>query len=139
MHLVTNNSAANSNLINNAAFNADRLNISKDDIICCPPPLFHRFSLVMGFLCAFASDCTIVYHCQRFDADLVVQALDDERCTVLYGVPTMFGAELDALAKRGRKLTGMRIALAAGAPVPRMIVERLRQEMGITDVISLTA
>lgn len=89
----------------------------------------------MGFLCAFASGCTIVYPCQQFDADVVVQALDDERCTVLYGVPTMFGAELDALAKRGRKLTGVRIALAAGAPVPRMIVERLRQEMGITDVI----
>jgi acyl-CoA synthetase (AMP-forming)/AMP-acid ligase II len=89
----------------------------------------------MGFLCAFVHGCTIVYPCQQFDANLVVQAIDTERCSVLHGVPTMFGAELDALAKTGHKLTCVRIALAAGAPVPRTTVERLRQEMGVTNVI----
>lgn len=135
MYIAANEKAPNRNLINNATFIGDRLNLTKDDIICCPPPLFHCFGLVIGFLTAFAHGCTIVYPSQQFDANLVVQAIEAEKCTVLHGVPTMFGAELEALAKNGNKLSCVRTALAAGAPVPRTTVERLRQEMGVTNVL----
>lgn len=123
------------NLINNARFTGDVQALTVDEIICCPPPLFHCFGLVMGFLCAFTRGCTIVYPSQQFNADSVVDVIVTERCTVLYGVPTMFGAELDALARTNRKLTTLKKALAAGAPVPPSMVKRLRQEMGILGVL----
>jgi acyl-CoA synthetase (AMP-forming)/AMP-acid ligase II len=134
LYYIADDLAAIRNLINNATFTGDILSLTTDDVICCPPPLFHCFGLVMGFLCAFSHGCTIVYPCQQFDPSLVVKSIEAERCTILHGVPTMFGAELDELAKAGRKLTSVRMALAAGAPVPRPMAERLQQEMGIKNV-----
>ena len=117
------------NIINNARFLGDALALTAEDIICCPPPLFHCFGLVMGFLGSFTRGCTVVFPSQQFDAGAIVDAVDSERCTVIYGVPTMFGAELDALARQGRKLTSLTRALASGAPVPPSMVKRLNQEM----------
>jgi acyl-CoA synthetase (AMP-forming)/AMP-acid ligase II len=129
------NDLLHSNIINNARFLGDALALTDEDVICCPPPLFHCFGLVMGFLGAFTRGCTIVFPSQQFDAGLIVDAVDAERCTVLHGVPTMFGAELDVLARQGRKLTSLTRALAAGAPVPPSMVKRLKEEMGIQSVI----
>jgi acyl-CoA synthetase (AMP-forming)/AMP-acid ligase II len=129
------NDALHRNIINNARFLGDALALTSEDVICCPPPLFHCFGLVMGFLGAFTRGCTIVFPSQQFDAGLIVDAVDAERCTVLHGVPTMFGAELDVLARKGRKLTSLTRALAAGAPVPTSMVKRLKDEMGIQRVI----
>ena len=123
------------NIINNARFLGDALALTAEDIICCPPPLFHCFGLVMGFLGSFTRGCTVVFPSQQFDAGTIVDAVDSERCTVIYGVPTMFGAELDALARQGRKLTSLTRALASGAPVPPSMVKRLNQEMGIQSVL----
>jgi acyl-CoA synthetase (AMP-forming)/AMP-acid ligase II len=89
----------------------------------------------MGFLGSFTRGCTVVFPSQQFDAGLIVDAVDAERCTVIYGVPTMFGAELDALARQGRKLTSLTRALASGAPVPPSMVKRLNEEMGIQSVL----
>jgi acyl-CoA synthetase (AMP-forming)/AMP-acid ligase II len=111
------------------------MSLTSEDIICCPPPLFHCFGLVMGFLDAFTRGCAIVFPSQQFDAGLVVDAVDAERCTVILGVPTMFGAELDALARKGRRLTSLTRALASGAPVPASMVKRLNEEMGIQSVL----
>lgn len=113
----------------------DALALTTEDIVCCPPPLFHCFGLVMGFLSAFLRGCTIVFPSQQFDAKRIVDAVDSEGCTVLYGVPTMFGAELDVLSRTNRKLTSLTRALAAGAPVSTSMVERLRQDMGIGSVL----
>jgi acyl-CoA synthetase (AMP-forming)/AMP-acid ligase II len=123
------------NIINNARFLGDALALTTEDIICCPPPLFHCFGLVMGFLGSFTRGCTVVFPSQQFDAGAIVDAVDSERCTVIYGVPTMFGAELDALARQGRRLTSLTRALASGAPVPPSMVKRLNQEMGIQSVL----
>jgi acyl-CoA synthetase (AMP-forming)/AMP-acid ligase II len=89
----------------------------------------------MGFLGSYTRGCAVVFPSQQFDASLVVDAVDTERCTVIHGVPTMFGAELDVLARKGGKLTSLTRALAAGAPVPPSMVKRLKEEMGIQSVI----
>ncbi|KAF2207627.1 hypothetical protein CERZMDRAFT_50854 [Cercospora zeae-maydis SCOH1-5] len=123
------------NLINNARLLCHRMGVTESDIICCPPPLFHCFGLVMGFLGSFASGCSIVYPSPQFDAALVLDAVEDERCSILYGVPTMFTATLEDNTKNPRNLKSLRLALAAGSPVPQKVVDRLDKEMGIRYVL----
>ncbi|KAK4555534.1 hypothetical protein LTR86_007287 [Recurvomyces mirabilis] len=89
----------------------------------------------MGFLGALTHGCTIVYPSQQFDAEAVIHAVETERCTVIYGVPTMFNTELDVLAKAGRKLSTLRVALAAGSPVLPTTMKRIEKEMGIKSVL----
>ncbi|KAK5710382.1 putative NRPS-like protein biosynthetic cluster [Elasticomyces elasticus] len=90
----------------------------------------------MGFLGAFTHGATIVFPSQQFDANSVLSAVEAEKCTVLYGVPTMFQAELDVLARTPRKLTSLRTALAAGSPVLPSVIKRLGSDMGIELVLN---
>lgn len=89
----------------------------------------------MGFLGAFTHGSSIVFPAPRFDPDLVLDAIEAERCTVLYGVPTMFLSELNANTKRQRDLTSVKKGMAAGSLVPRALMDRLEQEMGIETVL----
>ncbi|KAK5738940.1 putative NRPS-like protein biosynthetic cluster [Elasticomyces elasticus] len=124
------------NMINNGRYVCDRLSVTEADIVCCPAPLFHCFGLSMGFLGAFTHGATIVFPSQQFDASSVLSAIEAEKCTVLYGVPTMFQAELDVLARIPQKLTSLRTALAAGSPVLPSVIKRLGAEMGIELVLN---
>ncbi|PPJ57371.1 hypothetical protein CBER1_01349 [Cercospora berteroae] len=117
------------NLINNANLLGDRIGLTETDIICCPPPLFHCFGLVMGFLYAFTRGSSIVYPSQQFDAVLVLQAIETERCTFLHGVPTMFTAQLDQNIKRHYDLKSLRVALAAGSQVPQKLLDTVEQRL----------
>ncbi|KAK3115556.1 hypothetical protein LTR53_004964 [Teratosphaeriaceae sp. CCFEE 6253] len=123
------------NLINNARFVGDKLVLTANDIVCCPAPLFHCFGLSMGFLGTLTHGSAIVFPSQQFDAHAVVAAVEAEQCTVLYGVPTMFRAELDALATRRRRLDSLRIALAAGSPVLPSTMKQMEKAMGIGSVL----
>ncbi|KAK4965322.1 hypothetical protein LTR42_012076 [Elasticomyces elasticus] len=124
------------NMINNGRYVCDRLAVTEADIVCCPAPLFHCFGLSMGFLGAFTHGATIVFPSQQFDANSVLSAIEAEQCTVLYGVPTMFQAELDVLARTPQKLTSLKTALAAGSPVLPSVIKRLGAEMGIELVLN---
>ncbi|KAK3116595.1 hypothetical protein LTR53_002893 [Teratosphaeriaceae sp. CCFEE 6253] len=124
-----------SNLINNARFVGDKLALTANDIVCCPAPLFHCFGLSMGFLGTLTHGSAIVFPSQQFDAHAAVAAVEAEQCTVLYGVPTMFRAELDALATRRRRLDSLRIALAAGSPVLPSTMKQMGKAMGIGSVL----
>ncbi|KAJ2898944.1 hypothetical protein MKZ38_003577 [Zalerion maritima] len=77
------------NLVNNARFIASRMNLSPSDTLCCPPPLFHCFGLVLGLLACLVSGARIVYPGETFDAPATLAAISDEKCTALHGVPTM--------------------------------------------------
>jgi non-ribosomal peptide synthetase component E (peptide arylation enzyme) len=105
------------------------------DIVCCPPPLFHCFGLVMGFLNTLSHGASIVFPSDAFDASLTLDAIAAERCTALLGVPTMFIAQLEKLAMKPYKITSLRVGLASGAPVPIALQERLSRDMGIEDVL----
>lgn len=111
------------------------MQLTPHDIVCCPPPLFHCFGLVMGFLGAFTHGSSIVFPSDQFDADRVLDAIAAEKCTALLGVPTMFVAELEAKQNKPYKINTVRTGLAAGSPVPHVVVEHLEAEMGITGML----
>ncbi|KAJ5344307.1 uncharacterized protein N7506_002672 [Penicillium brevicompactum] len=123
------------NILNNARFVGDNLRLTEEDIICCPPPLFHCFGLVMGFLACLIHGCTIVYPSDHFDADVVLDSIVEEKCTALYGVPTMFIAELEANQARKRNIQSLRKGLAAGSVVPLTLMNKLKDQMGIETVL----
>ncbi|KAJ4223457.1 hypothetical protein NW759_006092 [Fusarium solani] len=123
------------NLINNARFNGNSMRLTKDDVVCCPPPLFHCFGLVMGFLAAFSYGSTIVFPSDTFNAQKVIDAVVSEKATALLGVPTMFIAELDVLEKSPVKINTIRTGLAAGSPVPKVLMEKLRKRMNIQGML----
>ena len=83
------------NLINNAYLIARTLRVTERDRLCCPVPLYHCFGCVMSTLVSIVSKMTIVLPSPQFDALAVLEAVQAERCTVVYGVPTMFIAELE--------------------------------------------
>ncbi|TVY26056.1 putative acyl-CoA synthetase [Lachnellula hyalina] len=121
------------NLVNNGRFIGDRMRLSEEDIICCPPPLFHCFGLVLGLLAALTHGSSIVFPSETFQAQKVLQALSKERCTALHGVPAMFSAELELL-QPGADLSRLRTGIAAGAPVPRKMMLDLQKTFNMSEI-----
>ncbi|CAI0643810.1 unnamed protein product [Colletotrichum noveboracense] len=119
------------NLINDARFVGDAMQLTHEDVVCCPPPLFHCFGLVMGFLAAFCYGSSIIFPSDSFNAQRTIDAIINEKATALLGVPTMFIAELEVLKKAGHRISTVRTGLAAGSPVPPPLMESLRKEMQI--------
>ncbi|KAF2035282.1 acetyl-CoA synthetase-like protein [Setomelanomma holmii] len=123
------------NILNNGRFVGTRMHLTPSDIVCCPPPLFHCFGLVMGFLNTLSHGASIVFPSDSFDANLTLDAIASERCTALLGVPTMFFAQLECLASKPYKIDSVRVGLAAGAPVPISLQEDLARKMGVKCVL----
>ncbi|KAI1630469.1 long-chain fatty-acid-CoA ligase [Exophiala viscosa] len=123
------------NLINNALLFGSGLRLTDKDIVCCPPPLFHCFGLVMGFLGAFTHSSSIVFPCDQFDANLVLDAVSEAKCTVILGVPTMFIAQMEANKRKGYRLDTLRLGVGAGSTVPAPLMRDLRQKMGIETML----
>ncbi|KAH7125145.1 hypothetical protein B0J11DRAFT_614579 [Dendryphion nanum] len=123
------------NILNNGRFTGTRMHLTSRDIVCCPPPLFHCFGLVMGFLDTLSHGASIVFPSDSFNASLTLDAIAAEGCTALLGVPTMFLAQLTELKSKPYKINTVRVALASGAMVPIPLQERLSKEMGIGTVL----
>ena len=131
----------NSNLVNNSRFIGDRMRLSHLDTLCCPPPLFHCFGLVLGLLAAVTHGSKIVYPSEVFDAQASLRAVLDERCTALHGVPAMFDSLLalpEAANLQASKLR-LRTGIIAGAPVPRYLMEQLVAKLGMRGLHPVTA
>ncbi|KAJ5901467.1 acetyl-CoA synthetase-like protein [Penicillium taxi] len=122
-------------LINNARLVGDAMCLIPEDIVCCPPPLFHTFGLVLGFLNAFTHGSTIVFPSDHFDANLVIHAVIQEKATALLGVPTMFVAELEVCEAKQLEITTVRTGLAAGSPVSETLLSRLECRLGIKGML----
>ncbi|KAI0180575.1 4-coumarate-CoA ligase [Hypoxylon sp. FL1284] len=125
-------------IVNNARFIGDRMRLTAADVLCCPPPLFHCFGLVLGLMAAVTHGAKIVYPGETFDAAAAQRALWDERCTAVHGVPAMFDAllSLEPPAGRDRADLRLRTGIVAGAPVPRPLMERLVGELGMREFTS---
>ncbi|KAJ5295647.1 hypothetical protein N7508_010468 [Penicillium antarcticum] len=123
------------NILNNARFVGQNLRLTPDDNICCPPPLFHCFGLVMGFLASLIHGCTIVFPSDHFDANLVLDSIVSEKCTAIYGVPTMFIAELEANQIQKRNIHSLRKGLAAGSTVALTLMNKLKEQLGIETML----
>ncbi|MDR7127020.1 AMP-binding protein [Pseudotabrizicola sp. 4114] len=117
------------NILNNGYFVGRAMRLTEKDRICIPVPLYHCFGLVMGNLAALTHGCTMVYPGEGFDPLTTLRTIEAERCTALYGVPTMFIAELNHPDFAQFDLTSLRTGIMAGAPCPtevmRSVVERM--------------
>ncbi|KAF2404844.1 4-coumarate-CoA ligase [Trichodelitschia bisporula] len=123
------------NVVNNARFIGNRMRLTSNDVLCCPPPLFHCFGLVLGLLAATTHAATTVYPAEVFDAPATLRAIHTERCTVLHGVPAMFDA-LFSTPRTGLDLKHLRTGIIAGSPVPRHLMEQMVAEFGMTEFTS---
>ncbi|KAK1753390.1 hypothetical protein QBC47DRAFT_430073, partial [Echria macrotheca] len=126
------------NVVNNARFVGDRMRLTQADVLCCPPPLFHCFGLVLGLMAVLTHGARIVYPAEVFDADATLSAVLTERCTALHGVPAMFDAILALPRARNLSASDLRLrtGIIAGAPVPRPLMEQLVARLGMAEFTS---
>ncbi len=117
------------NLINNGAGIAHYLKATEQDRICAPVPLYHCFGSVIASLVSVVSGATLILPSAQFDALVTLETIQAERATALYGVPTMFIAELEHPEFRRFDMTSLRTGVMAGAPCPIEIMRRVQDEM----------
>jgi fatty-acyl-CoA synthase len=117
------------NVLNNASVIAAGLRISKRDRIAVPVPLYHCFGCVIGTLVSVVSGGTLILPAATFDALSTLQAIHEERATVIYGVPTMFIAELEHPEFRSFDFSSLRTGIMAGAPCPVEVMKRVAKDM----------
>ncbi|HET9076621.1 MAG TPA: AMP-binding protein [Acidimicrobiales bacterium] len=122
------------NILNNGYFVGELLGYTEADRVCLPVPFYHCFGMVMGNLGSTTHGSTIVIPAPLFDPAATLRAIQDERCTSLYGVPTMFIAELGVDGFAGYDLTSLRTGLMAGSPCPVEIMKRVQTEMHMEEV-----
>jgi fatty-acyl-CoA synthase len=122
------------NILNNGYFVGRAMRLTENDRICIPVPLYHCFGMVMGNLASVTLGATMVYPGEGFDPLATLQAIEKERCTALYGVPTMFIAELDHPEFARFDLKSLRTGIMAGAPCPIEVMKRVNNEMNMGEV-----
>jgi len=122
------------NILNNGFFVGERLQYTAADRICLPVPFYHCFGCVLGALAALSHGSSIVLPSESFDAEAVLRAVENERCTSLYGVPTMFIAALDHPDFSRYRLDTLRTGIMAGAPCPMEVMRQVIERMHIPDI-----
>jgi fatty-acyl-CoA synthase len=122
------------NILNNGYFVGEICGYTETDRICVPVPFYHCFGMVMGNLAATSHGACVVIPAPGFDPSATLAAVAAERCTSLYGVPTMFIAELDAPDFPSHDLTSLRTGIMAGSPCPVEVMKRVIDEMHMPDV-----
>jgi fatty-acyl-CoA synthase len=122
------------NILNNARFTAETLRYTERDRVCVPVPFYHCFGMVLGSLACATHGACIVVPGESFDGRAVLAAVDVERCTSLYGVPTMFIDELGQADFETFDLTSLRTGIMAGAPCPVEVMKAVRSRMHMAEV-----
>ena len=122
------------NIINNAQVLADIIALGPEDRLAIPVPLYHCFGMVMGALACLNTGAAMVFPSEVFDPTSTLKAVEAERCTALYGVPTMFVAELEHPEFSKFDFSSLRTGIMAGSPCPIEIMRRVVSEMNMRDV-----
>ena len=122
------------NILNNGYFVGEGLKLTPADRLCIPVPLYHCFGMVMGNLGCLTHGSTMVYPSEAFDPLATLQAVSEERCTALYGVPTMFIAQLDHPQFDTFDLKSLRTGIMAGSPCPIEVMKRVQSRMNMHEV-----
>src|SRR6201987_593878 len=122
------------NILNNGYFVGRLFRYPPEDRVCIPVPFYHCFGMVMGNLGATTNGCTMVIPAQGFDPKATLEAVAQERCTSLYGVPTMFIAELNAPEFESYDLSSLRTGIMAGSPCPVEVMKQVVARMGMDEV-----
>lgn len=122
------------NILNNGFFIGECMKLTPEDRLCIPVPLYHCFGMVLGNLACLTHGATIVYPNDGFDPLTVLQTVQDERCTGLHGVPTMFIAELDHPRFAEFNLSTLRTGIMAGSPCPTEVMKRVVEQMNLREI-----
>jgi fatty-acyl-CoA synthase len=122
------------NILNNGFFVAEFCRYTEDDRVCIPVPFYHCFGMVMGNLGCITHGAAMVVPAPSFEAGAVLETVQEERCTSLYGVPTMFIAELAHPDFAQFDLGSLRTGIMAGSPCPVEVMKRVIGEMHMEDV-----
>ncbi|QSQ19611.1 AMP-binding protein [Pyxidicoccus parkwayensis] len=122
------------NVLNNGFFIGEILRYGPEDRVCIPVPFYHCFGMVIGNLACTSHGSTMVIPGEAFDALAVLQTVQAERCTSLYGVPTMFIAELDHPRFGEFDLKSLRTGVMAGSPCPVEVMKQVQSRMNMREV-----
>jgi fatty-acyl-CoA synthase len=122
------------NLLMNAYYVGQRLTFTEQDRLCIPVPFYHCFGCVMGTLMCAVYGAAMVVPAEAFDPLATLQAIQDERCTAVYGVPTMFIAELHHPRFAAFDLRSLRTGIMAGSPCPIEVMRAVVRQMGARDI-----
>jgi fatty-acyl-CoA synthase len=122
------------NILNNGFFVGELCMYTEADRICIPVPFYHCFGMVMGNLAATSHGACMVIPAPSFDPGATLEAVQAERCTSLYGVPTMFIAELSAPGFAGYDLSSLRTGIMAGSPCPVEVMKQVMSQMSMREV-----
>jgi len=125
------------NILNNGNSIGDRMLLTPDDVVVCPPPLFHCFGCILGYMATATHASAIVFPTESFDPTATLKAVQEYSATALYGVPTMFIAELELLASGAIPRTGLqhlRTGIAAGSSIPAELMRKLHRELNLTEL-----
>ena len=123
------------NILNNGYEAGKGMRLTPEDRLCIPVPLYHCFGMVLGVLAAMTHGATIVFPAPVFDPLSTLQAVQDEKCTALHGVPTMFVTELDHPEFSSFDVSSLRTGIIAGAPCPEELMKRIIGEMHMENVL----
>lgn len=121
-------------IVNNARFFGDGLHYTPEDKVCVPVPLYHCFGMVLGTLSTYYHGATVVLPGPSFNPVQTLEAAAAHRCTSLYGVPTMFIAELEALGSADLDLSSLRTGIMGGSPCPVDVMRRVITVLGMDEV-----
>ncbi len=122
------------NLLLNAFYAAECQRFDERDRICIPVPLYHCFGCVLGSLCSVVHGATMVFPSEGYAPDSTLDAIEAEHCTAVYGVPTMFIAELEHPTFPQRDMSSLRTGIMAGSPCPLELMKRVEKEMGAREI-----
>ncbi|MDP1876266.1 MAG: AMP-binding protein [Actinomycetota bacterium] len=125
---------SHANILNNGFFTTELIGITSRDRLAVPVPFYHCFGMVMANLGCISHGATIVIPSVAFDPEAALLAIERERCTAVYGVPTMFVAMLRAQAVANRDLSTLRTGIMAGSPCPVEVMRRCISEMHMSEV-----
>src|SRR5215204_5279840 len=132
---------SHSNILNNGYFVGQFCDYTEEDRVCIPVPFYHCFGMVMGNLACVSHGACMVVPAPSFEPEATLAAVADQRCTSLYGVPTMFIAELEDTSFDDYDLSSLRTGIMAGSPCPeqvmRKVIDRMNME-GVTICYGMT-
>jgi fatty-acyl-CoA synthase len=122
------------NILLNAWYVTGCQNISEEDRMCVPVPFYHCFGCVMGALGAVTRGAAMIVPAEYFNPTATLDTIEEERCTTIYGVPTMFVAMLEDASLKRRDLSSLRSGIMAGSPCPIEVMKKVFDDMGCREI-----
>ena len=123
------------NILNNAWFSAQAMHFTEQDRLVVPVPFYHCFGMVLANLLCFSVGACLVISSEHYDAQKVLEAVQQEKCTAIHGVPTMFIAELEQQNFAQFDLSSLRTGIMAGAPCPPELMKRVINDMHCNEIL----